>query len=81
MTKKTLKNFLLQIKPDRWDCDILCEMIDNLTDEDIMGLLSENISCDGCKHLSSREENLKHSCLIEVCRTCSRNNNDNWEQK
>ena len=41
----------------------------------------ENRSCDNCKYLANREENLKHSCLIEVCRTCMRNNNDNWEQK
>jgi hypothetical protein len=41
----------------------------------------ENRSCEDCKHLANREKNLKHSCLIEVCRTCSRNNNDNWEQK
>lgn len=38
-------------------------------------------SCNGCKHLENREELLKHSCLIEVCRTCSRSNIDNWEQK
>lgn len=38
-------------------------------------------SCDNCKHLEVREELLKHSCLQEVCRTCTRNNNDNWESK
>lgn len=41
----------------------------------------ENKSCDGCKHLESREELLKDSCLIEVCRSCKRSNIDNWEQK
>ena len=38
-------------------------------------------SCDDCKHLENREESLKHNCLSEVCRTCSRNNRDNWEKK
>lgn len=41
----------------------------------------ENRSCNGCKYLEDREELLKHSCLIEVCRNCTRSNIDNWEQK
>ena len=37
-------------------------------------------SCDSCKHLSSREKDI-NNYLQEVCRTCTRNNNDNWESK
>jgi hypothetical protein len=41
----------------------------------------KNKSCDGCKHLPDKKKNLKYECLIEVCRSCTRNNIDNWEQK
>ena len=41
----------------------------------------ENKKCDNCKHLKTRQKNLKFECLMEVCRTCTRNNNDNWEVK
>ena len=41
----------------------------------------KNNSCNGCKHLENREELLKNSCLIEVCRSCKRSNIDRWEQK
>ena len=40
-----------------------------------------NKSCENCKHLEEKEKNLKFECLLEVCRTCTRNNNDNWEPK
>lgn len=40
----------------------------------------QNKSCNGCKHLLEKEENLKHNCLIEVCKSCTRNNIDRWEQ-
>ena len=40
-----------------------------------------NRSCDGCKYLEKKEKNLQFKCLIEICRTCSRNNNDNFEEK
>ena len=40
----------------------------------------QNKSCNGCKHLLEKEENLKHNCLIEVCRSCMRSNIDRWEQ-
>lgn len=40
-----------------------------------------NRSCNNCKHLEEKEKNLKFECLLEVCRTCTRNNNDNWELK
>lgn len=56
--------------------------LDFLIDEVIVELQElENQNCNDCKHLENREELLKHSCLIEVCRVCSRNNNDNWELK
>lgn len=79
MNREELKSFLSQIKPDRWDCDILCEMIDNLTDEDIMGLLSENRSCmtckrvDKCKLANDIRDNYGLK-LKEMCFYC-------WEQK
>ncbi len=38
-----------------------------------------NRSCENCRHLEKKEKNLKFECLLEVCRTCTRNNNDNWE--
>lgn len=41
----------------------------------------ENKKCDNCKHLKTRQKNLKFECLMEICRTCTRNNNDNWEVK
>ena len=41
----------------------------------------QNKNCNNCKHLAEKEKNLNFECLIEVCRTCSRNNNDNWELK
>lgn len=56
-----------------------CEECYNKTKLAIENL--ENRSCNGCKYLKSREELLKHSCLIEVCRSCKRSNIDNWEQK
>lgn len=40
-----------------------------------------NRSCESCKHLEKKEKNLQFECLIEICRTCSRNNNDNFEEK
>ncbi|MCR8711307.1 hypothetical protein [Aliarcobacter butzleri] len=40
-----------------------------------------NRSCENCRHLEKKEKNLKFECLLEVCRTCTRNNNDNWEVK
>jgi hypothetical protein len=40
----------------------------------------ENRSCDGCKHLQDKKKHLEYECLIEVCRSCKRNSNDNWEQ-
>ena len=40
----------------------------------------ENRSCDGCKHLPTKKKHLKYECLIEVCRSCKRNINDNWEK-
>lgn len=41
----------------------------------------ENKSCNGCRHLKQKEENLNHDCLIEVCKSCTRSNIDKWEQK
>lgn len=41
----------------------------------------QNRSCENCRHLEKKEKNLKFECLLEVCRTCTRNNNDNWEVK
>lgn len=41
----------------------------------------QNRSCENCRHLEKKEKNLKFECLLEVCRTCTRNNNDNWEPK
>jgi hypothetical protein len=40
----------------------------------------DNRSCDGCKHLPTKKRHLEYECLIEVCRSCKRNGNDNWEQ-
>lgn len=56
-----------------------CEECYNKTKLAIKAL--ENRSCNGCKYLEDREELLKHSCLIEVCRNCTRSNIDRWEQK
>lgn len=41
----------------------------------------KNNSCDNCIHLEEKEENLKNHCLIDVCRSCKRNNIDRWECK
>ena len=43
MTKETLKEYISQIKPDRWDCDILCELIDVVTDEDLIEMLEKKV--------------------------------------
>lgn len=41
----------------------------------------ENRSCESCKHLEEKELGLQYSCIFEVCRSCCRNNKDNWESK
>lgn len=69
---------------------ILKEMLEQNQDSDCINELKEaiaeletlnNKSCENCKHLEEKEKNLKFECLLEVCRTCTRNNNDNWELK
>lgn len=44
-------------------------------------LYTINNSCNDCKHLEEKEENLKNHCLIDVCRSCKRSNIDKWERK
>lgn len=53
MTRETLKEYLMQIHPHRWQPEILCELIDVMTDKDILGLLSTNFKCCNCKHFDN----------------------------
>lgn len=75
---------LKNIKYDYSICDNNMVLDNNFTnilvDEAIAELEAlNNRSCENCRHLEKKEKNLKFECLLEVCRTCTRNNNDNWE--
>lgn len=77
---------LKNIKYDYSICDNNMVLDNNFTnilvDEAIAELEAlNNRSCENCRHLEKKEKNLKFECLLEVCRTCTRNNNDNWEVK
>ena len=57
MTRASIKEFLMQITQadkdtlaSRWMPEILCEMIDNTTDEDLLGLLEHRV-CENCVFL------------------------------
>lgn len=47
--------------------------------KELEALIEKDKSCNGCKHLEERELGLRNSCVFEICRSCCRNNNDNWE--
>ena len=50
MTRDGLKAYLVQItQSDRWDPDILCLMLDAVSDEDILGLIKTPRICSNCK--------------------------------
>lgn len=61
MTRESIKEFLMQIEladspNNRWKPEILCEMIDNCTDKDLLGLMTSKIyddfesrTCESCK--------------------------------
>lgn len=60
----------------------LKEEVQNQIDEaiaELEALIEKDKSCNGCKHLEERELGLRNSCVFEICRSCCRNNNDNWE--
>ena len=40
--------------------------------------IEELTNCNECIYLEEKEKNLKFQCLIEQCRTCRRNNKDNF---
>jgi len=79
MTRDSLKVYLMQITQSddpvasRWDPNILCEMIDIVHDEDILGLIKTPRICSNCK-FSKLDKNKDLHCIkgitTEPSKTC-----------
>lgn len=59
MTRETVKDYLRQIENEnenteflsnRWKPEILCDLIDVMSDEDVLGLLNVKRICENCTH-------------------------------